>query len=164
VSALNPDDDAGAVRLDGVHVLVVDDDLDARELLAVILQRSGARVTLADSALAAMRVLDETLPHAILADIEMPEQDGYALVRQVRGLSPEHGGGIPVVAVTAYASETDRAKALAAGFSIHIAKPVHPVEIVSVVDVLTRSGGLRTSWVELDKESWRSGGGRLPTG
>ena len=147
------------VRLDGVHVLVVDNDLDARELLAVILQRAGARVTLADSAAAAMKVLDQSLPHAILADIEMPEEDGYALVRQVRSLSTDQGGLIPVVAVTAYASDSDRAKALAAGFSIHIAKPVHPVEIVSVVDVLTRAVGSRPSWIT-HESLWRSGGPR----
>src|SRR5262249_57418389 len=111
------------VRLDGVHVLVVDNDLDARELLAVILQRSGARVTLADSAAGAMKVLDESLPHAILADIEMPEEDGFALVRQVRGLPPDQGGLIPVVAVTAYASDSDRARALAAGIPGHTAQP-----------------------------------------
>jgi signal transduction histidine kinase/integral membrane sensor domain MASE1/CheY-like chemotaxis protein len=143
------------IRLDGVHVLIVDNDLDARELLAVILQRSGARVTLADSAIAAMRILGEFLPHAILADIEMPQEDGYSLVRQVRGLSPEQGGGIPVVAVTAYASDSDRAKALSAGFSIHVAKPVHPVEIVSVVDVLTRSAGLRSQRVSSEPGPWR---------
>lgn len=128
------------VRLDGVHVLVVDNDLDARELLAVILQRSGAQVSLANSVLEAMRMLGQAIPHAILADIEMPEEDGYALLRRVRDLAPEHGGKVPVIAVTAYASDSDRAKALAAGFSIHVAKPVQPVEIISVVDGLTRVG------------------------
>jgi CheY-like chemotaxis protein len=152
------------VRLDGVHVLVVDNDLDARELLAVILQRSGARVSLADSAFAAMKFLDETLPHAILADIEMPEEDGYTFVRKVRKLSPEQGGGIPVVAVTAYASDSDRAKALAAGFSTHIAKPVQPVEIVSVVNLLTRAGIHRLPWSPRDEPSWKPGGGSFQAG
>ena len=102
-----------------------------------------------------MRVLGEFLPHVILADIEMPHEDGYSLVRQVRRLSLEQGGGIPAIAVTAYASDSDRARALAAGFSIHVAKPVHPVEIVSVVEVLTRSAGLRAQRVGVEPSPWR---------
>jgi len=120
-------------QLEGLHVLVVDDDPGARELLANMLQGYGARVSLASSGPVALTLLFEQRPHVVLADIGMPEMDGYALIEQVRALDPHLGGRIPAVAVTAHASAQDRLRALHAGFQNHVAKPVEPEELAAVI-------------------------------
>jgi len=125
-----------AARLAGLHVLVVDDDPSARELIASILQAFGARVSLAASGPAALTLLFERRPHVLLADLGMPEMDGYALIEQVRALDPHLGGRIPAVAVTAYASPQDRLRALHAGYQNHVAKPVEPEELAAVITSL----------------------------
>ena len=128
-----------APSLAGLRVLVVDDDTDAREVLRTVLERCRARVAIAASAREALLALREEKPHVILADIEMPEQNGYDLIRQVRALAPELGGLTPAAALTAYAGAQDRVNALRAGFQIHLAKPIQPAELAAVVASLARS-------------------------
>jgi signal transduction histidine kinase len=120
-------------RLVGVHVLVVDDDPGARELMANILQGYGARVSLASTGPNALTQLFELKPHVLLADLGMPEMDGFALIEQVRALDPSVGGRTPAIAVTAYASVQDRLRALQAGYQNHVAKPVEPEELAAVI-------------------------------
>ena len=128
-------------RLNGLHVLIVDDDPAARELIAKILQGYGARVSLASSGSAALTLLFEARPHVLLADLGMPEMDGYELIEQVRALDPNLGGRVPAVAVTAYASPQDRLRALHAGYQNHIAKPVEPEELAAVITSIAGRAG-----------------------
>jgi signal transduction histidine kinase len=125
--------------LQGTRVLVVDDDQDARELIGMILDRYGADVVVAASAEEAMTSLLDRLPHVVLTDIEMPHEDGYTFIRRVRALPPESGGRLPAAALTAYASAGDRMRVLAAGFNMHVAKPVQPAELATVIANLARS-------------------------
>jgi signal transduction histidine kinase len=129
---------AGVSPLGGVHVLVVDDDPGAREVIAQILESLGARVSLAASGPVALTLLFERKPHVLVADLGMPEMDGFALIEQVRALDPNLGGRIPAVAVTAYATMQDRLRALHAGYQNHIAKPVEAAELAAVIASLTR--------------------------
>ncbi len=130
---VEPQEAAAGARLDGVRLLVVDDDEDSRDLIVCILQDWGASVTSASSAEEAMRLLEQNLPDVLLSDIGMPDVDGYALLRQVRGLPPERGGGVPAIALTAYASEADGARARAAGFQAHVTKPLDPDALTAAV-------------------------------
>ncbi len=129
---------AATTPLGGVHVLVVDDDPGAREVIARILETLGARVSLAATGPAALTLLFERKPHVLVADLGMPEMDGFALIEQVRALDPNLGGRIPAVAVTAYATMQDRLRALHAGYQNHIAKPVEAEELAAVITSLTR--------------------------
>ncbi|XGV98011.1 MAG: PAS domain S-box protein [Leptolyngbya sp. BL-A-14] len=126
-----------APRLNGIKVLIVDDEADARELLATLLSQRGATVTAVASAREAIvMITQQTLeqrPDIIVSDIGMPGEDGYMLIRQIRALAPAQGGRIPAIALTAYARTEDRIKALAAGFQSHVPKPVEPAEFVTVV-------------------------------
>jgi PAS domain S-box-containing protein len=124
---------ASATDLAGVHVLVVDDDPDMRELAAFTLMGSGAEVTTAASAAQALTFLNQSVPDLLLCDIGMPEMDGYSLIRHIRKWSPEQGGTIPAIALTAYAGEINQQQALAAGFGMHISKPVEPEELVKAI-------------------------------
>jgi two-component system CheB/CheR fusion protein len=111
-------------RLRNLRVLVVDDELDARELLSSMLTNYGAEVKSCASAAEALQTLDEWQPDVLVSDIGMPREDGYAFMRKVRARDPERGGRIPAVAVTAYARGRDERMALAAGYQMHIPKPV----------------------------------------
>ncbi|HEX8635550.1 MAG TPA: PAS domain S-box protein [Pyrinomonadaceae bacterium] len=122
-----------ASELVNLRVLVVDDEPDARLLLKTVMERSGAQVRVAASASEAMAALKEFRPDILVSDIGMPQEDGYALLRRVRALSPAEGGRIPAVALTAYAQEDDRLRALLAGFQVHVAKPINPAEFVAVI-------------------------------
>ncbi|MBW4518294.1 MAG: PAS domain S-box protein [Scytolyngbya sp. HA4215-MV1] len=126
-----------APRLEGLKVLIVDDETDARELLGTLLRESGAMVTAVASAREAFSTLTQSSfdqrPDLLVSDIGMPEEDGYMLIRQIRALAPEQGGRIPAIALTAYARTEDRIKALAAGFQSHVPKPVEPAEFIAVV-------------------------------
>jgi signal transduction histidine kinase/two-component SAPR family response regulator len=122
--------------LEGVRVLVVEDEADSREVVALILERSGAEVMVAATASEALRILERELPDVLVADIEMPGEDGYSLVQRVRALPSERGGQTPAVALTAHAGAVDRAKLLGAGFDRHVPKPVQPTELVTVVATL----------------------------
>jgi CheY-like chemotaxis protein len=114
-------------------VLVVDDEPDALELVAEILKRAGARVTAAPTVREAMERFAQVKPHVVLSDIAMPDEDGYAFVRRIRQLAPDEGGVTPCVALTAYAREEDRARALSAGFQRHLSKPIEPAELIAAV-------------------------------
>jgi len=129
---------SGAAPLGGVHALVVDDDAGAREVIAHILESLGARVSLAASGPVALTLLFERKPNVLVADLGMPEMDGFALIEQVRALDPNLGGRIPAVAVTAYATMQDRLRALHAGYQNHIAKPVEAAELAAIISSLTR--------------------------
>jgi PAS domain S-box-containing protein len=119
--------------LRGLHVLVVDDEPDARELVQVVLERGGATVTLASTGAQALECIGERKPDVIVSDIGIPDEDGYVFIRKLRALPPEAGGRIPAVALTAYARAEDRRKALVAGFQNHAGKPIEPHELVIVV-------------------------------
>jgi CheY-like chemotaxis protein len=112
--------------LRGLRVLVVDDEPDTREMLTMVLSQCQAEVTTAASAREAMEILPTLRPDVLISDIGMPGEDGYALIRQVRALPPEQGGGVPAVALTAFARSEDRTLALVSGFQMHIPKPVDP--------------------------------------
>jgi PAS domain S-box-containing protein len=123
--------------LEGVRVLLVEDEPDTREFLKTILEGCGATVTEAGSAPEALAALERVKPDILVSDIGMPGEDGYGLLRQVRALGPERGGRVPAVALTAYAGAKDRRRALLAGFHAHLAKPVEPDELLAVVASLS---------------------------
>jgi CheY-like chemotaxis protein len=125
--------------LAGLRILVVDDEADARDLLAIRLQQYGADVITAPSAEAAMEAmaLQEPRPDLIVSDIAMPGEDGYSLIRRVRAMEPEQGGRIPAIALTAYSRTKDRVQALAAGFQIHMPKPVNAAELAHAIAGIT---------------------------
>jgi PAS domain S-box-containing protein len=120
-------------ELDGVRVLVVDDEPDARELVQAVLETCNAQVSVAGSAREAFQKLRDEQPQVLISDIGMPDEDGYSLIRKVRALPANEGGTIPAVALTAYASIADRTRALMEGFNNHVTKPAEPVELVAVV-------------------------------
>jgi PAS domain S-box-containing protein len=127
---IQPDD---LPNLNGVKVLLVDDERDTRELIAFILEQSGAVVNQTASAVEALQTMPQFQPNLLLSDIGMPEIDGYMLMRQIRAMSPEQGGTIPAIALTAYAGEADYQQAIAAGFGQHITKPVEPAKLVRAI-------------------------------
>ncbi|MBI2832909.1 MAG: PAS domain S-box protein [Acidobacteria bacterium] len=120
-------------RLEGVRVLVVDDQEDERELFKAILAGRGARVRTAGSVSEALRIFGQWRPHVIVSDVAMPDEDGYQLIEQIRALESAGGRAIPAVAVTAHARAEDRQRALAAGYQTYVAKPVDPVQFVNAV-------------------------------
>jgi CheY-like chemotaxis protein len=126
--------------LGGISVLVVDDEADARDLLQRLLQDAGASVRTAGSAAEALAQLRAVQPDVLVSDIGMPEVDGYQLMQLVRALPPQSGGRVPAIALTAFARDEDRARALAAGFDAHLAKPLEPGEVCA------RCGGCGGRW------------------
>ncbi len=119
--------------LKGLRLLVVDDERDTRDLLVLILEGFGAEIKSCGSASEAMRLLTEWKPDVVVSDIEMPDEDGYTFIQQVRSLDSLSARNTPAVALTAYARVEDRMRALAAGFQMHIAKPVEPAELAVVI-------------------------------
>jgi CheY-like chemotaxis protein len=134
---LLPGDDC-TDRLDGLLILVVDDEADTRELLKEGLQYCGAKVSLAASAEEALDALVSTSPDVLISDIGMPGVDGYDLIRQVRGLPRDRGGNIPAIALTAYTRTEDRLQSLRAGYDMHVPKPVELAELVAVAATVVR--------------------------
>jgi len=127
-----------AQQLQGVKVLVVDDEPDSRDLLKTILSRCGSEVRCSESAAHAMLEFESWNPELLVSDIGMPNEDGYSLIRRVRELESD-SARIPAVALTAYATDEDRLQALSAGFQIHVAKPIEPESFVtSIAEVLCR--------------------------
>jgi signal transduction histidine kinase/ActR/RegA family two-component response regulator len=125
-------------RLDGLRILVVDDNLDGRTLTSLVLTQAGAAVTAVASVREALQRLQaEQRPDALVSDIGLPDEDGYALMRQIRQYEAEHGGFIPAVALTGYARAEDRARILAAGFQAHVPKPVDPAELAAAIAAIT---------------------------
>jgi signal transduction histidine kinase/ActR/RegA family two-component response regulator len=138
-----PDEAEGALtdavrpeKLTGVRVLVVDDEQDTRRLISTVIAQTGAEVTACASAGEALEKLKTWRPHVLMSDIGMPGEDGYALIQKVRALPPEGGGRTPAAALTAYARDEDRGRALAAGYQLHIAKPFDPHELLAAVSDL----------------------------
>jgi PAS domain S-box-containing protein len=119
--------------LNRVRVLLVEDDADARELVGAILVEAGAVVKSVSSASAAIEALSGFRPQLLVSDIAMPDEDGYSLIRRIRALDAAHGGAIPSLALTAYTRTEDRTKALAAGFTTHIGKPVNPKDLIAAL-------------------------------
>lgn len=128
------------VSLQGSHVLVVDDEPDARELLRLLFERCKATVSVAANANDAFATLCNERFDLVVSDIGLPGEDGYALIQRVRALPRESGGQTPAIALTAYARREDRMKALLAGFDMHVPKPVDPSELLAVVSSLVRGG------------------------
>jgi hypothetical protein len=123
--------------LEGVKVLIIDDDLEALLLLSTVLTDSGACVKTASSAEEGFRHVKEWRPDVIVSDIGMPAEDGYSFIKRVRAWSSGDGGTIPAVALTAYARAEDRMKAIASGYQIHVPKPVEPLELITAVASLS---------------------------
>jgi PAS domain S-box-containing protein len=124
---------ARRVPLDGVRVLVVDDDADGLTLVTAMLRRVGASVEVGRSAAQGYALFLAAPPDVLISDIEMPDEDGYGLIRRIRALDPARGGRVPAIALTAYGRREDRVHAVAAGFSMHVPKPVDPAELVTLV-------------------------------
>jgi signal transduction histidine kinase/ActR/RegA family two-component response regulator len=129
-------------RLDGVRVLVVDDEPSSSEALGVLFDSCGAEARVADSAAAALIVFDDWQPDVLVSDIAMPGEDGYSLIRKIRLRSPARGGLTPAVALTAFAKIDDRVTILSAGFQMYLSKPANPNELIAVVGSLARRRGL----------------------
>ena len=123
--------------ISGLRALVVDDDADARELLAITLTSAGAEALVAGSVREALRLLEKERPDLLLTDLGMPEQDGLDLIRIVRALPAESGGRIPAIAVTAYASSAEKQLALSTGFDSHVSKPYDAETLIAVIAALT---------------------------
>ncbi|MDT5060942.1 MAG: hypothetical protein QOH63_1401 [Acidobacteriota bacterium] len=135
-SVVSSDDDDKSFpcspALDGLRILLVDDEVDTRDFISAVLAQCGAEVRGCESAADALASFREWSPDLLISDIGLPGEDGYALLKQVRGLE-QQSGQIPAVALTAYASHEDGLRALAAGFQMHIAKPVDPEELVNII-------------------------------
>jgi CheY-like chemotaxis protein len=119
--------------LNGLTVLVVDDDADGREVVELMLRTRGARVIACASAAEALEAVTAHSPDVVVSDIAMPGQDGLEFIRHLRELRPQDGGQVPAVALTAYAGAQDSAMTLAAGFHRHLTKPIEPSELITAV-------------------------------
>ena len=119
--------------LDGLRVLLVDDERETREIISTVVERTGAEVKSCTSAREALNALVEWRPHVILSDIGMPDEDGYSFIGRVRSLEDNDGGNTPAAALTAYAREEDRKQVLAAGYQMHIAKPIAAGQLVTMI-------------------------------
>ena len=131
--SLAPKHSDTAPSLDGLQVLVVDDEVDTREWIVTILKQSGAEAKAVGSVGEALEALENFKPDVLVSDIGMPGEDGYTLIRKIRQLEPETGGRIPAVALTGYARVEDYREALAAGFQLHVAKPIRAAELIAVI-------------------------------
>jgi PAS domain S-box-containing protein len=129
-------------ELDGLRVLVCEDEPDARDLLESILLECNATVVLAGSVVEALDRFREQIPDVIVSDIGMPEASGYELIRRIRALPADQGGRVPAIALTAYASLADRTRAMMEGFQNHVSKPTEPQELLAAIAALVgRHGG-----------------------
>lgn len=126
----------GGNALDQLRILVVDDDDDARDLLSTVLRHRGATIIATASAREAFEALSRDRPDVLVSDIAMPGEDGFSLIARVRALPELDGGATPAIAVTAFASPTDRRRALAAGFDGWLPKPIdHDALVTLIADV-----------------------------
>jgi CheY-like chemotaxis protein/anti-sigma regulatory factor (Ser/Thr protein kinase) len=135
----HPTQDAGVPRLDGLRLLVIDDEQDALAMVSELLRERGASEDFAASAGEAFEKFAALRPDVIISDIGMPGEDGYSLMRKIRALPAERGGRTPAVALTAYARGDDAQRAYAAGYQMHLAKPVEPLQLASAVFDLVRA-------------------------
>ena len=120
---------------------MVDDEADARAILKRVLEDCDATVRTAGSVAEAMELIQSERPDVLISDIGMPGEDGYSLIRRVRALGGEIGGKVPALALTAYARSEDRIRAVAAGYQMHVAKPVEPAELITMVASLAGRTG-----------------------
>ena len=137
------------VSLEHLRVLIVDDELDARELVTVMLEHCGAIMKEAESSREALEIIESWKPDVLIADIGMPVEDGYGLIKRVRALPKERGGHTPALALTAYARTEDRIRALSEGYQVHLSKPVDRAELAAVVARLAGSDDLRSQISDL---------------
>jgi len=124
--------------LDHLRILVVDDSADGRGLTSLLLSEAGARVRAVATVREALEVFDESPPDALVTDIGLPDEDGYALIQYIRQRDAGHGGSVPAVALTGYVRPEDRARSLTAGFQAYLSKPVEPEELIATVGVITQ--------------------------
>jgi CheY-like chemotaxis protein len=138
---IKPADELTQPKLDltGIRVLAVDDDPDARELLAVLLTQYGANVLTVASASEVLANLESFQPDVLVSDIGMPEIDGYSLIKKVRNLPAVKWRQIPAIALTAYAREDDHQQAINSGYQRHVTKPLEPERLIQAVVTLTRN-------------------------
>jgi signal transduction histidine kinase/DNA-binding response OmpR family regulator len=129
-----------AINLKGIQAVVVDDEVDTREIITLILEGYGTHVIATASVSEALEAVEQFNPDVLVSDIGMPLEDGYALIRKVRELEPDCGGMIPAIALTAYARPEDQHQSLAAGFQLHVPKPVEPEKLAkAVADLVGRN-------------------------
>jgi signal transduction histidine kinase/ActR/RegA family two-component response regulator len=131
--------------LDGLHVLVVEDNADGQEIITMMLEQAGARVTGAASAKEAFEALESVRPDVLVSDIGLPDEDGYALVRRLRSKEAERGGFLPAVAMSGFVRAEDRARGLAAGFQVHVPKPIDVTELTAAIAAVARDPRRRGS-------------------
>src|SRR5262249_13595852 len=136
-SALDSDPGLVLIRLDGLRVLVVDDEIDAREMIATLLSVCGADVTVVSSSLEALSWLRAQAADVLVSDLGLPGDDGYALIREIRGSNAPYAR-IPALALTAYAAQDDARRAVLAGFHAHLPKPAEPAVLTALVASLGR--------------------------
>jgi CheY-like chemotaxis protein len=127
-----------ADALVGLHVLVVDDDAEARELIRTVLEYGGALVTVVATARDALRTLQRLTPDVVVSDIAMPHENGYWLIREMRELDALKGHRIPAIAITGHAGAHGPERTLAAGFDAHLGKPIDPWDLCRVIAALAR--------------------------
>jgi CheY-like chemotaxis protein len=132
------DGDHNNPALNGIRVLLVDDEADSREMMASALETCGATVVAAASATEAIHALSHAPVDVMLSDIAMPDKDGYELIREIRATQAAPIATMPAAAVTACVRDDDRQRALDAGFQMHLAKPVHPAALARAVATLAR--------------------------
>ena len=138
-AAVQPVRTNSSIKLRGKRVLVVDDEADARELVSEILRRAEAEVNAVSSVREAFESMGSVIPDVVVSDLGMPEEDGYSMIQTLRQLPSDRGGQIPAIALTAYAREEDRLRALSAGFQMHLTKPVEPDRLVEAIAYLSPS-------------------------
>ena len=131
---------ANVARLDGLRVLVVDDDSEGLALADAILTRAGAEVRTITSVTGALDLLRGWRPDVLVSDLEMPGEDGYALIGKVRALGAAEGGETPSIALSGYGRPQDRLKCIAAGFNMHVPKPVDPRELTTIIAGIAGQG------------------------
>lgn len=125
--------------LSGKRVLIVDDNDDSLELMAFILEACQVEVIKARSVAEALVCLGRSHPNLLISDISMPEEDGYVLIEKVKQLTAEQGWQLPIIALTAFVTEEEHKRLLAAGFQMRLAKPIDPDDlIVAVMDIVFR--------------------------
>jgi CheY-like chemotaxis protein/anti-sigma regulatory factor (Ser/Thr protein kinase) len=126
------------LRLDGIHVVLVEDEADAREALTTALRGFGAEVMAVGSAAAALQALQRHTPDVLLSDVGMPGEDGYSLIRKVRAAESPQGARLPAAALTAYVRAEDHKAVLEAGFDTHVHKPIEPIDLARLVQRLAK--------------------------
>ena len=126
-------------RLDGMKILLVDDDVDTIAVMRVILEGNGAEVMTAESGKGALQAINLSVPDVLVCDIGMAEMDGYEVIKMVRALAPENGGTMPALALTAYARPEDKVLALTSGFQMHLSKPTEPPELIAALATLRKT-------------------------